>query len=238
MVNSKGRRKGSFLEKVVGEIFERSGFNVKLNDTSFGFEIDVLATKNDYKIIIECKQYDSSYINIPNLLHLWESKGRSVNADKVVVVVSGQPLREKDFELSKKLGVYLIDEETIHRLNNLDRDDCKSKLNHLVKFDEEEFEKSQLEYGEENKKNINILTNRLFIKSETLWIFTIFYFGGLLTIMGTLKDINPEESQIFGWLIILLFYFIIVGIGYVNTKRNVSKDIDSLSDKYSHFLGK
>lgn len=119
MVNGVSR-KGSFLEKTLANLFEKAGFEVYLNSKKFGFETDILAQKGAFSIIVEAKQYDNSYINIGSLLHEWSSKGKSVNADRVLVVIAGIKINEKYRSLASDLGIYLWDEKIIQELIRID----------------------------------------------------------------------------------------------------------------------
>ena len=134
-----GNRRGTYLEQSVSIIFKKSGFDTILNTKKYGFEVDVLAYKKGYNIIIECKQYDHSYINIPSLLHQWSSKGQRAGANKTIVVVTGQKISDSAYDLAKDLGIYLLDDEKIHHLSSLDKKECKEELNKLIQFDEEEY---------------------------------------------------------------------------------------------------
>jgi len=109
-------RKGSLLEKTLANLFDKAGFDVEINSKKFGFETDILVTRGTFKIIIEAKQYENSYLNIGSLLHEWSSKGKSVNADKVLVVITGVRISKKFFQLAEKLGIYLWGEEIYHEL--------------------------------------------------------------------------------------------------------------------------
>lgn len=110
-------RKGSLLEKTLANIFDKAGFDVEVNSREFGFETDVLVKKGNFKIIIEAKQYENSYINIGSLLHEWHSKGKSVDADRVLVVITGvKKINKKFFDLAEELGIYLWGEDTLHEL--------------------------------------------------------------------------------------------------------------------------
>lgn len=120
MSHSEANRKGSFLERRIAKLFSKIGFETKLNSKEMGFETDVLARKRGFNIIIEAKQYES-YINVKSLLHEWSSKGKSVGADKTLLIVTGlKNISESDRALAKRLGVYLWDEEVIHNLHDIE----------------------------------------------------------------------------------------------------------------------
>lgn len=138
------KRKGTFLEESVANLFRKAGFETEVNNQDHDFEIDVLAKRDDFKVLVECKQYDNSYINISSLLHEWRSKGEIAKADRTIVVVAGIEIQEKFYSLAKSLGVYLIDDETIHYLLSLDKNELHEKLNEKINFDlEEQIEKER-----------------------------------------------------------------------------------------------
>lgn len=122
-------RKGSLLEKTLADIFNKAGFNVEINSKKFGFETDVLVTKGSFKIIVEAKQYENSYLNIGSLLHEWSSKGKSVNADRILIVITGIKINKKFFQLAKKLGIYLWGEDIYHELIGIEENE---KLCHQI----------------------------------------------------------------------------------------------------------
>lgn len=146
------KRKGTFLEESVSNLFKKAGFETEVNNQDHDFEVDVLAKKGDFKVIIECKQYDNSYLNISSLLHEWRSKGESANADRTLLIISGIEIPEKFYNIASQLGVYLMDDETIHYLLSLDKADLKEKLNEKIRFDEEEH-KTKLK-SKKRKKSI------------------------------------------------------------------------------------
>ncbi|MBU1136227.1 MAG: restriction endonuclease [Nanoarchaeota archaeon] len=152
------RRKGTFLERTIANLFERIGFNVSLNSTKFGFEADVIAEKNGFVILIEAKQYDKSYMNIGSLLHQWESKGRKANADKTLVAIAGLSIPEKYFYLAKELGIHLWDEDKIHELNNIENNnELYGVIGESLEFKEiiERIKKiEQAEFGNKIEENL------------------------------------------------------------------------------------
>src|SRR3989344_5313344 len=103
-MEDKVSRKGSLLEKTLANIFDKAGFDVNINSKRFGFETDILVTKGNFKIIVEAKQYETSYINIGSLLHEWSSKGKNARADRVLVVIAGTKIAQKYYELAENLG--------------------------------------------------------------------------------------------------------------------------------------
>lgn len=113
-------RKGSFLEKLISRLFNRVGFETKLNSNEFGFESDVIARKRNFKIIIETKQYDNAYINMGALIDQWANRAKRTDVDRVLLVVTGyKKIPEKYYQLAKQEGIYLWDEDTVHNLNDI-----------------------------------------------------------------------------------------------------------------------
>jgi len=186
-----GNRRGTYLEQSVSIIFKKSGFDTILNTKKYGFEVDVLAYKKNYNIIIECKQYDHSYINIPNLLHQWSSKGKRAGANKTIVVVTGQKISDSAYDLAKDLGVYLLDDKEIHHLSSLDKKECEEELNKLIQFDEEEYIKIVKKEEEKEEKEIRLIKEYEKIYKRKLkiikyikwglWGLVILYFTGFMT---------------------------------------------------------
>ncbi|MFB6246059.1 MAG: restriction endonuclease [Candidatus Pacearchaeota archaeon] len=139
------KRRGTFLEQSVANLFKKAGFETEVGNNDHDFEIDVLAKREEFKVVVECKQYDNSYINISSLLHEWRSKGEISEADRTIVVVAGMEIPEKFYTLARNLGIYLIGDEEIHYLLSLDKEDLKEKLNEKISFDiEEQIQKEKL----------------------------------------------------------------------------------------------
>lgn len=139
------KRKGTFLEESVSNLFRKAGFETEVGNNEHDFEIDVLAKRKEFKVVIECKQYDNSYINISSLLHEWRSKGEIAEAHRTIVVVAGMEIPEKFYTLARKLGVYLMGDEEIHYFLSLDKDELKERLNEKINFDiEKQIQKEKL----------------------------------------------------------------------------------------------
>ena len=108
-----GTRQGTLLEKNVAKIFELSGFKVKHQHRIKGYEVDVYAIKDKLTIACECKQYEKSNINVRNLIHLWDSKNKEINASKVVIALYGIKVSRLDYTLAQKYGIILWEERNI-----------------------------------------------------------------------------------------------------------------------------
>jgi len=143
-------RMGSYLEKDVALLFEKIGFNVSLNSKEFGFESDVIAKKNKFTILVQTKLYEHSYINVKEILHQWESKGRHVQVDRVLVVISGFEISEECFDLAKKLGIYLWDDNILDELKRVESKELYDKIGRLLHF-KDIMKKIEDEQKEEEK---------------------------------------------------------------------------------------
>jgi len=168
------KRAGTYLEESVAVLFKKAGFKVKLNNRIRGYEIDVLAYKGNYKIAIECKQYERSHLTIRNILHQWASKGTRINVDKIAVVIAGQEPKKEDYRLAKELGIYLIDDEKIHYLNSLDKVELKEKLNDIIQFDKQKYIKKQ---------------KKRFIRNSIIVLSTIAFFYILIRFVNVPKEV-------------------------------------------------
>jgi len=128
-------RMGSYLERDIALLFESIGFNISINSKEFGFEADVVAKKDNFKILVQTKQYDHSYINVRDLLHQWASKGKHIGIDRTLVVIAGFSISDKDFHLAKELGVYLWDDNILHKLKKIETNkELYEKVGLLLKF--------------------------------------------------------------------------------------------------------
>src|SRR3989344_4478720 len=128
------KRKGSLLENNLAIIFERVGFDVKVNSKEFGWEADVIARRDNFTILIQTKQYENSYINITDLLHQWASKGKNAGVDRVVLVIWGINIPQKCYSEAKELDIYLWDSEVVKKLQRLDKQELSSELSIMLKF--------------------------------------------------------------------------------------------------------
>lgn len=125
-------RKGSSFENTIAILFERAGFKVRLNDTSYGFEIDVLARKLGKVICIECK--DRGYTNVGSLTYEWDSKSKRSGIDKAILAIEGREVSRNDMNYAKKLGIIILDRNKIRYLNSLNNKPLSNELNFLLKL--------------------------------------------------------------------------------------------------------
>lgn len=110
---------GGALEKTVEFIFTSSGFQTKRNARLAKYEIDVLASIGDRKIIIECKNYQKSNITIRNIIHQWNSKNEIIKANKIIIVFAGKKIKKSDKVLANKFNIELWDDEDLNSLLSL-----------------------------------------------------------------------------------------------------------------------
>jgi len=100
-------RKGSMLENLVENIFKSAGFEVKRNIFLKGFEIDVLVSFGDRTLLVECKQYEKSYLPVTNLILQWKAKNEIIKADGVILVIYGVDISENNLDLAIKYGIQI-----------------------------------------------------------------------------------------------------------------------------------
>jgi len=79
------------------------GLNPQLNVKVDGYEVDVIVTYQGKKIAIECKHYEKSSLRVRNLIHEWNSKGKELGFDKVVLVIVGCKIRERTEGLQRNM---------------------------------------------------------------------------------------------------------------------------------------
>lgn len=114
-----GTRKGSLLESTVQRIFDLAGFKVSRNIRLAGFEVDVHARYRDLEIIIECKQYESSSLNLPNLIFTWVGKNKKIGASKVLLVIYGQEVSGEHYRLAREENVSIWTEDDLNKFLDL-----------------------------------------------------------------------------------------------------------------------
>ena len=146
-----GHNHGNYLERSTARILERAGWEVKVR-AKIGVEVDVLATKYDLTIGVQCKHYESGYLNVQDMIYEWEGKAKDYNFDKMVFVVVGFDIKQKYKDLIKSKGMILWEEEKLHFLNDLSIEDLETKLEQEFEI---EFEEEEEEEEEEEKFDIS-----------------------------------------------------------------------------------
>ncbi len=126
-------KKGSLLEKSVADIFRSLGFHTETNVRKKGYEIDVLAKKGNFEIIVECKQYEKGSLTVRNLIHQWSDKNSVIKADRVLLVLYGINVKEADKDLARSRNIILWDEETLHRYMNLTMKNKEEALKRIIR---------------------------------------------------------------------------------------------------------
>ncbi|MEX0621818.1 MAG: hypothetical protein WD187_02410 [Candidatus Woykebacteria bacterium] len=111
-------RSGTLLERTVEQILRLVGLNPLLNQIREGYEIDVTFEYSGKKVAMECKQYERSTLAVRNLIHQWDSKNRELNFDKIVLVLIGSEISDKDYQLAKKYDISIWDESKLTSLLN------------------------------------------------------------------------------------------------------------------------
>lgn len=144
---------GTLLEKTIENIFKNCGFEVRRDIYINDYEIDLYARLKNLNIVVQCKQYEKSHLNITDLLHLWNSKNQKIKASKVIVVVYGQKLKSKEKYLANELGIELWGDHEIEKAELLSKSEsCKELLEFInlgkkeerIEIDEEVKKKSRL----------------------------------------------------------------------------------------------
>ncbi len=149
-------RMGNYLERDIAILFERIGFDVSTNSKELGFEADIIAKKDKFRILIQTKQYDNSYINVGDLLHQWASKGKHNKVDRTLVVIAGFTIADKYFNLAKNLGVFLWNDAILHKLKKIETNkELYRRIGELLQFEEilEKFRKIDETTLENNVKS-------------------------------------------------------------------------------------
>ncbi len=142
-------RKGTLLEKNVEQLLRLSGFNPQLNKIRNGYEIDIFLRYKNIKIAFECKQYERSTLAIRNLIHQWDSKNKELNFDKIVLILIGCDISSKNYQLAKKYGIIIWDEQ---KLTNLLDKSIEKKIDNRYTILKELGIKADEIKGEEKEK--------------------------------------------------------------------------------------
>ncbi len=111
-------RSGTLLENNVAQILKLAGLSPQVNTRINGYEIDVFLKYDKNKIGIECKQYERSTLAVRNLIHQWDSKNKELNFDSVVLVIVGTDISSKDYELARKYGITIWNQNKLSVLFN------------------------------------------------------------------------------------------------------------------------
>lgn len=128
-------RMGDKFEKEMADLFQRIGFVTKKNvfvnkKDGRNSEQDVIATKGNLKIVIQCKDYAKfPFESIDEVVQDLIEDGKSLDADKLVLAITGhKTLSEGNAKGLKKKGVYLWNEDYWRKLQKLDLIDLYEEI--------------------------------------------------------------------------------------------------------------
>lgn len=153
-------RKGTLLERNVEQLLKLSGFKPEPNKIYNGYEIDVFLSYNNLKIAFECKQYERSTLAIRNLIHQWDSKNKELKFDKIILVLVGCDISDKDYLLAKKYGMVIWDEKKLTVLLD-EAIDKKSKNKNQILNEMELKPESVTEVKEDKDKIVQTEQQRI-----------------------------------------------------------------------------
>lgn len=106
---------GFSFEQFVGKIFERKGYKVKTNQVMQGLsgithEIDVIAEKNNEKLLIECKHHSRQglWINVQTALYVYARYLDLKNNFTGAMIVTNSRFSEQSEMYAKSVGMNLM----------------------------------------------------------------------------------------------------------------------------------
>lgn len=165
-------RKGSLLEKNVEKMLKLSGFNPELNKIIKDYEIDIFLMHKGQKIAFECKQYERSSLVVRNLIHQWDSKNKELGFDRIILVLVGIDVQEKDYEFAKKYGIIIWDENKLTRLLDMaieDKTKNKDKILRELNIKPENKIKVEFKDTTQSKEIENFLT-KFIVKKDRFFM--------------------------------------------------------------------
>jgi Holliday junction resolvase len=128
-------RMGDKFEREMSDLFQRIGFVVKNHvftkkEDGKKSEQDVLATKGNLKILIQCKDYAKfPFENIEEVIKDLIEDGESLEADKLILAITGHKNLLEDYITKlKKKGIYLWNEDYWRKLQKLDLIDLYEEI--------------------------------------------------------------------------------------------------------------
>ena len=205
------KRMGTLLEKDLLRIFNLIGFDAEHSKIIKGYEIDVFAEdkKDNLSIVIQCKQYERSQLNVRDLIHQWSGKNKIIGADKVLIAIYGVDVSEKDKQLAREVGMSIWDEEDIESYFNLATEKKQEARKIILK--DLEIEKQGTKINLNNLKKVYI-TPKIELKS----------------IIDNLKK-RGFDTKLIGIKEIL--------VPYLDTKIKVESDRSFNNFKYKNEIG-
>ncbi|MDI6603203.1 MAG: hypothetical protein QME57_03765 [Patescibacteria group bacterium] len=121
--------KGTLLEHNIKLLFEAIGFNAQtrkiIRNNGHNYEIDVYAEdkEENIRIIVQCKQYESSPLQTRDWIHQWNDKYRHLKKpfrlNKFVLAIWGGSVSTEHKKLANGLGHAIWDESQIARYQKL-----------------------------------------------------------------------------------------------------------------------
>src|SRR3989344_6126419 len=128
-------RMGDKFEREMFDLFQRIGFIVKNHvftkkEEGRKSEQDVLATKGNLKILIQCKDYAKFPLeNIGEVIEDLIEDGKSLEVDRLILAITGHKnLSEEYTKNLKKKGIYLWNEDYWRKLQKLDLVDLYEEI--------------------------------------------------------------------------------------------------------------
>ncbi|MEN7982345.1 MAG: hypothetical protein ABFQ65_02775 [Nanoarchaeota archaeon] len=135
MKNENRDRMGDKFEREMADLFQRIGFIVRNHvftkkENGRKSEQDVLATKGNLKILIQCKDYAKfPFENIEEVINDLIEDGESLESDKLILAITGHKnLSEDHVNKLKRKGVYLWNEKYWRKLQKLDLIDLYEEI--------------------------------------------------------------------------------------------------------------
>lgn len=129
MIDNNRERRGNSLENEIGDMFKRIGFKTEVRSKKFGFESDVIATRGNFVILIQAKRYDETQIDIDLLIEEWMDKGNKVDADRILIIVTGHKnINDNYVKKAKQRGISLWNEDYWRKLQRLDLIDLYEEI--------------------------------------------------------------------------------------------------------------
>ena len=166
------KRKGSMLEDLAEMIFKSAGFEVIRNRYFVGYEIDLMVTFGDRNFIIECKQYEKSYLPVKNLILQWKGKNEIINADGVILIIYGVNITEDEKTLAQSCGIHIWTDERLNSFLRLINDDV-ALLSEVLKV----LELKEKDIAETNERSLKeliwraVLSNKREVAEEDMYGF-------------------------------------------------------------------
>lgn len=155
------KRKGSMLEDLAEMIFKSAGFEVIRNRYFVGYEIDLMVTFGDRNFIIECKQYEKSYLPVKNLILQWKGKNEIINADGVILIIYGVNITEDEKTLAQSCGIHIWTDERLNSFLRLINDDV-ALLSEVLKV----LELKEKDIAERNERTLKELIWRAVLSNK------------------------------------------------------------------------